>query len=189
MTRKILCVIDTQNDFIDGSLGSADAAARVPDIINKINAFDGDVIYVTQDTHEDNYLETREGQILKTVHCVKDTDGWNINSNIQGALNNAVFRGIDVIYIEKPTFGSYDLITYMQDDMNFYKDDDFEIEFIGFCTDICVVSNVLLAKAAFYNKADIKVDANCCAGATPSSHDAALLTMYMCQVNVLNKDF
>lgn len=111
-----------------------------------------------------------------------------INKDVQNALNDAYLRGIDVIYVEKPTFGSFDLIDYIKEDID--ECDEYEkvnIEFVGFCTDICVVSNVLIAKAAFYDRAKIQVDASCCAGVTSESHKAALLTMKMCQVDIINE--
>ena len=185
---EILTVIDTQDDFISGSLRNEEAIKAVPNIVKKIDNFDGDVIYVTQDTHDPDYLYTPEGNKLPVVHCVNRSNGWMINKDVQNALNDAYLRGIDVIYIEKPTFGSFDLIDYIKEDID--KCDEYEkvnIEFVGFCTDICVVSNVLIAKAAFYDRAKIQVDASCCAGVTPESHKAALLTMKMCQVDIINE--
>ena len=185
---EILTVIDTQDDFISGSLRNEEAIKAVPNIVKKIDNFDGDVIYVTQDTHDPDYLYTPEGNKLPVVHCVNRSNGWMINKDVQNALNDAYLRGIDVIYIEKPTFGSFDLIDYIKEDID--ECDEYEkvnIEFVGFCTDICVVSNVLIAKAAFYDRAKIQVDASCCAGVTPESHKAALLTMKMCQVDIINE--
>lgn len=185
---EILTVIDTQDDFISGSLRNEEAIKAVPNIVKKIDNFDGDVIYVTQDTHDPDYLYTPEGNKLPVVHCVNRSNGWMINKDVQNALNEAYLRGIDVIYVEKPTFGSFDLIDYIKEDID--KCDEYEkvnIEFVGFCTDICVVSNVLIAKAAFYDSAKIQVDASCCAGVTPESHKAALLTMKMCQVDIINE--
>ena len=185
---EILTVIDTQDDFISGSLRNEEAIKAVPNIVKKIDNFDGDVIYVTQDTHDPDYLYTPEGNKLPVVHCVNRSNGWMINKDVQNALNDAYLRGIDVIYVEKPTFGSFDLIDYIKEDID--KCDEYEkvnIEFVGFCTDICVVSNVLIAKAAFYDRAKIQVDASCCPGVTPESHKAALLTMKMCQVDIINE--
>ena len=181
--KRILVVIDAQNDFIDGSLRNEEAIKAIPALVKKIRSFDGDAIYVTQDTHEENYLDTPEGKKLPVVHCVKGTDGWKINPNVQAALTDASLRNIDVTYVEKPTFGSYDLVSMLEEDIEYF-DDELDIEFVGFCTDICVVSNVLLAKAAFYDVAKISVDSACCAGVTPESHEAALTTMRMCQVDV-----
>ena len=183
---KILVVIDAQNDFIAGSLRNEEAIKAVPKIVEKINSFDGDVIYVTQDTHTKDYLDTPEGKRLPFEHCINRTHGWMINDSIQAALTNADYNGIDVVYVEKPTFGSFDLVEYLEDDANEaeFEDDDLDIEFVGFCTDICVVSNVLMAKAALYDIATISVDSSCCAGVTPALHEAALNTMRSCQVNV-----
>lgn len=184
---KILCVIDVQNDFITGSLKNEQALSVVPNIIKKIDEFKGDTIFVTQDTHFPDYLSTKEGRNLPVEHCIKGTKGWEINGDVKRALDKAKNRGVKVSYIEKNTFGSFNLIVSLQ---NALKDLDWEnyvtsqIEFIGFCTDICVVSNVLLAKAEFYDT-NISVDSSCCAGVTPESHSAALKTMEMCQIKIV----
>ena len=115
---------------------------------------------------------------------MKGTEGWNLEANVEAALNDARLRNIPVTKIEKPTFGSFDLVEGIKKCTLW---DDVEIEFVGYCTDICVVSNVLIVKAAFYDTANITVDASCCAGVTPESHKAALLTMKMCQINVVNE--
>ena len=184
---KILCVIDAQNDFIDGSLRNEQAINTVPNIVKKIKEFKGDTIFVTQDTHFNDYLTTKEGRNLPVPHCIKGTEGWEINADIKQALDNAKANGIRVTYVEKNTFGSFNLIVCLQKAL---KDLEWEnyatsnIEFIGLCTDICVVSNVLLAKAEFYDT-NIIVDSSCCAGVTPESHEAALTTMKMCQVKII----
>lgn len=185
--QKILVVIDCQNDFITGSLRNEDAIAAVPRIVEKIKNFNGERILVTQDTHSNDYLLTNEGKKLPVVHCVGNTDGWRIEGSIQQALDEAYARNIDVDYFNKPTFGSQDLISFLCSAVGYTK--YVEVEFVGFCTDICVVSNVLMAKASLYDKAEISVDASCCAGVTPESHKAALTTMQMCQINIINKDF
>lgn len=181
-TRKILAVIDVQNDFITGSLRNEEAIKKVPNIVKKINGFDGDAIFYTMDTHQENYMETNEGKKLPVIHCVKGTDGWQIETSVMAALNEAKNRGIKVVCIEKPTFGSYDLVDAIKR-VSLWADVD--IEFVGFCTDICVVSNALLVKAAFYDKAMVSVIEDCCAGVTPESHEAALTTMRMCQIDVI----
>lgn len=178
--KKILVVIDAQNDFITGSLRNEEAIAAVPALVKKILSFDGCAIFATKDTHSVDYLSTPEGAKLPVVHCVKGTEGWNLDPQVQAALDSASARGIPVKYIEKPTFGSYDLITALRA----LGDEPLDLEFVGFCTDICVVSNVLLAKAAFYDSARISVDPACCAGVTPDSHASALSTMRMCQVEI-----
>lgn len=191
--KKILVVIDAQNDFITGSLRNKEAIAAVPALVKKILSFDGCAIFATKDTHSADYLSTPEGAKLPVVHCVKGTDGWNLDSQVQAALDSASARGIPVKYIEKPTFGSYDLIAALRGlagrpspsaGPGVSPNPALDLEFVGFCTDICVVSNVLLAKAAFYDSARISVDPACCAGVTPDSHASALSTMRMCQVEI-----
>ena len=181
-TRKILVVIDCQVDFITGALRNEEAIKNVPNIVKKIREFNGDAIFYTMDTHEENYLQTNEGQKLPVVHCVKGTDGWKIEANVQAALDDAKIRNINVVRVEKPTFGSFDLIDEIKR-VSLWA--NLDIEFVGFCTDICVVSNALMVKAAFYDKATVKVVEDCCAGVTPETHDAALNTMKMCQIDVI----
>lgn len=175
--KKILIVVDMQKDFVDGALGTKEAAAIVPNVVSKIKNFDGDII-VTYDTHFENYMETSEGKNLPVSHCIKDTDGWELDRNVEEAL-----EGKDYIAVEKPTFGSLDLPEILSEN---YDENDISIELIGLCTDICVVSNAIILKAAFY-ETPISVDASCCAGVTPESHKAALATMKMCQINVVNE--
>ncbi len=172
--KKVLIVVDMQKDFVDGALGSAEAAAIVDNVVKKIESFDGDII-VTYDTHHKNYMETQEGKNLPVPHCIKGTEGWELDPKVRAALEGREYRAI-----EKPTFGSVELAEYIKEK---YNPDDIEIELIGLCTDICVVSNALLLKANFL-EAKVSVDASCCAGVTPDSHNAALLTMKMCQINV-----
>lgn len=181
--KKILVLVDVQNDFIDGSLRNEDAIKTVPNIVDYINKFDGDVIYATKDTHHDDYLDTPEGKKLPVIHCIENTEGWQINSEVYGALVKAMDCNIDLCFIEKPTFGSYNLVDTIAEDIN-ENDRNVEIEICGFCTDICVVSNALLIKAAFYDKANITVLKDLCAGVTPESHEAALTTMQMCQIDI-----
>ena len=183
MKHKILIVVDAQNDFIDGSLANPVAQKRVGNIAKKISEFKGDFIYVTRDTHEENYLKTKEGEKLPVVHCVKGTEGWLLNKEVSEALiHHDVGETQTVMYLNKPTFGSTELAKSIKK-----LDGELDIEIVGFCTDICVVSNALLIKAAVYDRATITVDASCCAGVTPESHNAALLTMKMCQINVVNE--
>lgn len=185
--KKILIIIDCQNDFIDGSLRNEEAMKAVPNIVKKINEFNGDYILVTMDTHENNYLNTNEGKILPVIHCIKDTEGWKLNKDIQKAIQLTEGRnnGNRVIYFEKPTFGSVLLSEFILLDSEMAG--DLEIEFVGFCTDICVVSNALIVKAATYSRSTIYVDASCCAGVTPEKHKAALETMKSCQINIINE--
>ena len=182
--KKVLLVIDAQVDFITGSLRNEEAIKTIPNLVKKIRNFDGDFIFATKDTHGEDYLETKEGQKLPVVHCVLGTPGWELEPNVQSALNDARLKNTYVEYIEKPTFGSFDLIETMK---RLIIDDEIEVEIVGYCTDICVVSNALMVKAAFYDRADITVDASCCAGVTIESNKAALETMKMCQIDVINE--
>lgn len=172
--KNILIVVDMQNDFIDGSLGTAEAQAIVGGVVEKIENFKGDII-ATLDTHTEDYLNTAEGKKLPIPHCIKGTKGWEPNGRVGAALSK---KGCKTI--EKPTFGSFELAEYIQ---NRYSSEPLSIELVGLCTDICVVSNALLLKAAFY-ESEISVDARCCAGVTPESHNAALCTMKMCQIDI-----
>lgn len=173
--KKILIVVDMQKDFVDGALGTSEAVAIVDNVVDKIENFDGDII-ATYDTHAENYMETQEGKNLPVPHCIKGTDGWKLDAKVQAALDKKTYKSI-----EKPTFGSTELPEYIRAN---YDPAEIEIELIGLCTDICVVSNALLLKANFL-ETKVSVDAACCAGVTVESHNAALLTMKMCQVNVI----
>ena len=173
--KRFLVAVDLQKDFVDGALGTNEAQAIVPNAVKKIKNFDGK-IFVTFDTHSENYLSTAEGKKLPVTHCVKGTDGWQLNADIQKALD-----GKDYIEVEKPTFGSVDLPGLIEKEAN---GEEFEIELIGLCTDICVVSNALLLKANF-PEAPIAVDSSCCAGVTPQAHKSALDTMKSCQIDIL----
>lgn len=172
--RKILIVVDMQNDFIDGALGSKEAEAIVDNVVKKIEGFNGEII-VTYDTHNNDYMETREGKYLPVPHCIKGTKGWELNSKIEAAI---LGKGVGRVY--KPTFGSIKLVDRLSDVI----EKDTEVTLIGLCTDICVVSNAMLLKAN-YPEMNIIVDAACCAGVTPESHKAALTTMKMCQINIV----
>ena len=179
--EKVLVVVDCQNDFIDGSLANPAAVAAVPNIVEKIRKETkaGDLIVATLDTHGENYLETREGRMLPVVHCIKGTDGWKINDNIQAAINDAELRGVKVLYVEKPTFGSYDLVKLTEE----YVGADTEIELIGFVSSICVVSNALLLKAKYYEN-EVTLDSSCTAGLGEVNNEAALEVMRSCQINI-----
>lgn len=172
--KKILVVVDMQNDFIDGALGTKEAMGIVDAVATKIRGFEGEVI-ATLDTHPHNYLETAEGKKLPVPHCIRMTNGWLLNEKVLQALSQKEYR-----LIEKGTFGSVKLA----EEIGHMKGEDgLEVEFVGLCTDICVVSNVLLVKA-FFPEAALKVDARCCAGVTVQTHEAAIETMKMCQVDV-----
>jgi len=177
MGNKILLVVDMQNDFITGSLGSKEAQAIVPNVVKKIKEWDGDII-ATRDTHHDNYLQTREGRHLPVRHCIYHSVGWEIESSVKEAL-----MAKKATFMDKTTFGSLqliDIISRRDVSKDGYAD---EIEVIGLCSDICVVSNALLLKNAFPER-DISVDETCCAGVTPELHDAAMKTMRSCQINI-----
>lgn len=169
--RKILVAVDMQKDFIDGSLGTKEARAIVNPVIEKMKSYGKSDIYVTRDTHGENYLETAEGKKLPVVHCVKGTEGWQLHPEIEALAEPSHI-------LDKPAFGSIDLMELLKQEN---EKEPLEIELVGLCTDICVVSNALLLKAAM-PEIPIRVDASCCAGVTPDSHKAALLTMRMCQI-------
>lgn len=169
---KVLCVIDMQNDFIDGALGTKEAQAIVNKVKEKIELYrkNGDMVVFTRDTHHSNYSETQEGRNLPVPHCIKGTDGWQISDKLCVG---------DSLIIDKPTFGSVELSDCIA------KLDRVEaIEIIGLCTDICVISNAMLLKAKM-PEIKISVDSACCAGVTPESHSNALSAMKMCQIEIL----
>ena len=174
---KVLVVVDMQNDFVDGALGTKEACAIVPDGVKMIEGFEGKIV-ATRDTHGENYMETQEGRNLPVVHCVKGTKGWEINSEIQKALdekNAAVF--------DKPTFGSVELGEYVRK-LDQEEGPVEEILLAGVCTDICVISNALLLKA-YLPEVPVKVAASCCAGVTPENHARALEAMKPCQIEII----
>ena len=171
--RNLFVVVDMQNDFIDGSLGTKEAVAFVDNVIAEIAKYDTKGIFATRDTHPVNYLETQVGKNLPGLHCVKGTDGWQVNEKVKTALKDAVV-------IDKPTFGSKILA---EEITKIAEKEDITVTLVGLCTDICVVSNAILIKA-YLPEIPVKVIASCCAGVTPESHEAALATMRMCQVQV-----
>ena len=171
--KQILIVVDMQNDFIDGALGTKEAAAIVPKVEDKIRNFDGEVFF-TRDTHETWYLETQEGKNLPVPHCIRGTEGWQIRKELDA------LRKTDPI--DKETFGSTDLAA---DLLALHEDEEIgSITLVGLCTDICVISNALLLKATL-PEVPIYVDAACCAGVTPESHENALKAMETCQIKVM----
>jgi nicotinamidase-related amidase len=170
---KALIVIDMQNDFVDGALGSAEAQAIVPNVVEKVRTWPmEDCLAFTRDTHYDHYMTTLEGQLLPVPHCIKDTDGWQIIDELLPYAEES-----DVI--DKETFG-YEFWA------NTRLEECDEIHLCGLCTDICVVSNAL-ALRMFYPDMPIIVDASCCAGVTPEKHLAALEVMKSCQIEVINE--
>lgn len=172
--QDILIVVDMQNDFIDGALGTKEAVAIVPQVKEKIAAFSGPVIF-TRDTHPENYMETQEGKNLPVPHCIKGTEGWQIRPELDSLRKTEP--------VDKPGFGSVELGRMLLE-MN-EKEPIASVTLIGLCTDVCVISNALIIKA-FLPEVPVKVDAACCAGISPRSHDNALSAMAMCQVEILN---
>ena len=170
--KKILVVVDMQNDFIDGALGTPEAVAIVPYVKEKIESFDGEVLF-TRDTHAENYMDTQEGRNLPVPHCIKGTAGWEIRAELDALRRTEA--------IDKLTFGSRDLVDVLA------REGEIEsITFVGLCTDICVISNAMVVKA-FYPEIPLIVDARGCAGVTPERHARALEAMKMCQIKVINE--
>ena len=172
--RKILVVVDMQKDFVDGALGTKEAVAIVPGVVEKIKTYNAEDVFFTKDTHQRDYMSTQEGKNLPVEHCIEGTPGWELDKNVEQVLRGSVV-------VNKPTFGSAELAGMISD---IASKEEIEIELIGLCTDICVVSNALLLKA-FMPEVKISVDPACCAGVTPQKHAAALETMRSCQINVM----
>ena len=184
MKNKVLIVVDMQNDFVTGPLGSDAAQAIFPAVREKIikAVANDDKIIFTRDTHAEDYLETQEGKKLPVTHCLEGTDGWQIVEELESI---ACHREL---IINKPTFGSNEIVRILKIEEHSGNPGILtEIELCGLCTDICVVTNALILKTAF-PEAKITVDAKATAGVTPESTKAALLTMKMCQIEVLNCD-
>ena len=171
--RKILLVIDMQNDFVDGALGSPEAVAALPCVLREIAKYPKENIIATRDTHAEDYMQTREGRYLPVPHCIKNTTGWELNPEVAAAVDGCLI-------IDKPTFGSTALCDHI---CSLAQKEKIEVTLIGLCTDICVVSNAMLIKAAL-PEIDVKIVADACAGVTPESHRAALQTMQMCQIEI-----
>lgn len=172
---KYLIVVDMQNDFIDGALGTAEAVAIVPKVKEKIETFDGKVLF-TRDTHFENYMETQEGKNLPVPHCIKGTDGWQIRAELDALRTTEP--------IDKVVFGSSELAKLLVEEDK--KESIESITFIGLCTDICVISNAFTVKS-FLPEVPLIVDASCCAGVTLESHRTALASMKTCQIKVENE--
>lgn len=170
---NVLVVVDMQNDFIDGALGTKEAVAIVPRVVEKIKSFDG-IVLATRDTHGKDYLSTQEGKNLPVEHCIKGSEGWEIREEIEALLKEEP--------IDKPTFGSTALGEKLVRINQNEKID--AITFIGLCTDICVISNAMIAKA-FLPEVPVLVDASCCAGVSVESHTQALEAMKMCQIQII----
>ncbi|MBQ0070690.1 MAG: cysteine hydrolase [Spirochaetales bacterium] len=174
--QNILVAVDLQNDFIDGALGTKEAVAIVPAAEKRIREFQGTVLF-TRDTHGDNYMETEEGKNLPVPHCIKGTEGWEIRKELEALRTTEA--------IDKPVFGSEELGNILSE-MN-RKETVGSVTFIGLCTDICVISNAMIARA-FLPNAHIIVDCDACAGVTPESHSRALEAMAACQVEVIGNN-
>ena len=170
---KILVVVDMQNDFIDGALGTPEAVAIVPYVKELIEGFDGKVLF-TRDTHFENYMDTEEGRNLPVPHCIKGTEGWQIRAELDALRTTEA--------IDKITFGSRDLVDVLAAEGEIES-----ITFVGLCTDICVISNAMVVKA-FYPEIPLLVDAKACAGVTPESHFRALEAMKICQIKIVNEE-
>lgn len=172
---KYLIVVDMQKDFVDGALGTKEAVAIVPDVVEKIKNFDGKVLF-TRDTHHENYMETQEGRNLPVPHCIKGTEGFELIPELKELCKTEP--------IDKPVFGSAYLGQFLQEEDQ--KEPITSITLIGLCTDICVMSNAFIIKA-FLPEVPIIVDARCCAGVTPESHLRALESMKTCQIQIMNE--
>lgn len=172
---RILVVVDMQNDFVDGALGTEEAVGIVPAVAERIRSFDGRVLY-TQDTHESDYLKTLEGKKLPVPHCIRGTEGWELCPQIKALCKE--------VPIDKPAFGSVELGRMLKEYDSREKVES--VTFVGLCTDICVISNAMIVKA-FLPETEIIVDAACCAGVTPESHRQALEAMKVCQIKVLDE--
>lgn len=186
---KILVVVDVQHDFVDGILGSEEARAAIPNIAKKVNEYanmEDTLIVYTRDTHDGDYYDTQEGKYLPIPHCIKNTIGWDIMPEV---LN----ENAAILIVDKPSFGDillgakitetvFEAKSFGYDGIIDYRPESIEV--VGFCTDICVVSNCLLLKA-YYPETPISVDSSCCAGVTPAKHEAALEVMRSCQIDVI----
>lgn len=181
---KILIVVDMQKDFIDGALGTKEAVAIVEPVIKRIKDSNNELILFTQDTHQENYLSTPEGKKLPIIHCIEDSAGWEIDKGVKEAWQNnkntIVLPQLKDNTFVKPVFGSTALVDFLVEK----KADIESIEILGLCTDICVVSNAIMIKNALPD-IDIAVNAACCAGVSPKTHDEALSVMGMCQIDII----
>lgn len=200
---KVLVLVDVQRDFIDMSLANPDAQACIPGIVDKVDNFDGDIIFLTMDTHGEDYLNTPEGKKLPVKHCVYNTLGWKIDDKVQTALKRKMEQGIRVVFVPKNTFGSiyadklipsYDYLgSHMVhkslvdciDAIHTIEDKNIDIEICGFISDICVLHNAILLKSACYDFAEITVDSTCCAGSTKENHQKTMDLLKIGHINVI----
>ena len=182
----ILIVVDMQNDFVTGALGTPEAQAIVPKVVEKIKNWNGKVLY-TRDTHHESYLETLEGKHLPVKHCLQGTWGWKLVDEVDATITDEMYAEDNSVY-DKEAFGSYCLMHDLQKTLFWYSDVEINsITLVGLCTDICVISNAIMLKNVLH-EVSIIVDASCCAGVTPESHKNALATMKMCQIEIVNEE-
>lgn len=177
---KVLVVVDMQNDFLTGVLGNEECKQTIPQVVDIIKNGGYDAICVTMDTHEEDYLSTQEGEKLPVLHCIKDTEGWQIEASVDEAVQYSL--GNSLYYIEKDTFGSTDLGEILKE-----IDEEqgvSQIDFVGVCTGICVISNAIIAKANMPN-VPINIIEKACACVTPESHKTAIEAMKTCQMNII----
>ncbi len=179
MEKKKFILIDVQNDFITGSLGTEEARRMLPRLMKKAECFLGEIL-MTQDTHSENYLDTQEGRMLPVVHCIKGTQGWEFPQELETLRMEKKIR----VY-QKPCFGSTSLVSDLKDAYENGLLDS--VELAGICTDICVITNALMIKSAL-PELPVSVDASCCAGVTPEKHKAALEVMKSCQIIITGED-
>lgn len=176
---NVLIVVDMQNDFIDGALGTPEAQAIVDKVVEKVKGWDGKLI-LTMDTHGADYLNTQEGKNLPVPHCIKGELGHAITQKLFNAVSE---RYADTAIVPKRTFGGVSVVQALHDCGKQLE----SITLVGLCTDICVISNAMLIKA-FFPEVPITVDAACCAGVTPESHKNAIAAMKMCQIGIENEE-
>ena len=178
--KKVLIVVDVQNDFVTGALRNEDAIKTIPNVLAKVREYmdNNDLILLTKDTHyEETYMNTEEGKNLPVPHCIIETEGWRLVPELTEALDKYVTKRF-----YKSSFGALNL----GNDIGYHPDNIESVELIGFCTDICVISNALVVKSAL-EYVPVYVDAACCAGVTPESHDIALQAMKACQIHIKNE--
>lgn len=179
--KRILVVVDMQKDFTTGPLGNAECAAAVLGVVREIEGGGYDKLYVTYDTHHENYMQTREGKHLPVPHCIEGSDGWQLEDRVEAAINETK---CEVVRLSKPTFGSTALQAAVANDLA-NAPEGIEVTLVGVCTGICVISNAMLIKATC-PEIDVKVVADACACVTPETHKNALAAMKLCQIDIIN---
>lgn len=181
--RKVLVIVDMQNDFTTGALGNKECEAAIPEVIKVVNDGDYDEVFLTRDTHGENYMDTQEGRKLPVIHTQKGTDGWQVVTAIAEAVDKK-FDKANINYVDKPTFGSIELQNTIKDLSDKYVSDGLTIDFVGVCTGICVISNAIPAKM-YAPEATIRVIEKACACVTPQSHTNAIEAMKTCQIDIV----